>query len=151
VQLLAVFERDTYRLRAADIAGEKPAPALAYVDEVGPALMQVRLLASGPVRSAALAVHVLLQQLHKEMNPTAVPGVQPQTHFRELLAQVPLVMQQFEAAIREELQISDTPPTRLELSDGDLRGRARSLLRRPARQPALNDLADIGQDLSRDR
>ena len=151
VQLLAVFERDTYRLRAADQAGAKPAPALAYVDEVGPALMQVRLLASGPVRSAALAVHVLLQQLHKEMNPASVPGVQPQTHFRELLAQVPLVMQQFEAAIREELQISDIPPTRLELSDGDLRGRARSLLRRPARQPALNDLADIGQDLSRDR
>jgi hypothetical protein len=151
VQLLAVFERDTYQLRAADTAGEKPAPALAYVDEVGPALMQVRLLASGPVRSAALAVHVLLQQLHKEMNPTAVPGVQPQTHFRELLAQVPLVMQQFEAAIREELHISDSPPARLELSDGDLRGRARGLLRRQTRQPALNDLADIGQDLSRDR
>ena len=87
----------------------KPTPALAYVDEVGPALMQVRLLASGPVRSAALAVHLLLQQLHGEMNPAAVSGVQPQIHFRELLAQVPLVMQQFEAAIREELGI-DTEP-----------------------------------------
>jgi hypothetical protein len=133
VELLAVFERDTYRLRAAFDAGEKPAPALSYVDEVGPALMQVRLLASGPVRSAALAVHLLLQKLHGEMNPTAVRGVQPQTHFRELIIQVPLVVQQLEAAIREELGIETTPPARTELTDGDLRGRARSLLRRPAR------------------
>jgi hypothetical protein len=149
VELLAVFERDTYKLRAADDAGEKPDPALAYVHEVGPALMQVRLLASGPVRSAALAVHVLLRKLHGEMNPTAVPGVQPQIHFRELLAQVPLVMQQFEAAIREELEIDPLPPARLALADGDLR-RAGRLWRRP-RTPALDDLADIGQDLSRDR
>ena len=63
--------------------------------------MQVRLLASGPVRSAALAVHVLLQQLHGQMNPSSTPGVQPETHFREMVAQVPLVMQQFEAEIRE--------------------------------------------------
>ena len=139
VALLAVFERDTYRLRAAYDAGEKPAPALAYVDEVGPALMQVRLLASGPVRSAALAVHVLLQKLHGEMNPAAVPGVQPQIHFRELLTQVPLVMQQFEAAVREELGIETEPPP------GN--GRSRFL----ARKPALDDLANVGQDLSRDR
>jgi hypothetical protein len=135
VALLAVFERATYRLRAAYDADGKPVPALAYIDEVGPALMQVRLLASGPVRSAALAVHLLLQQLHGEMNPAAVSGVQPQTHFRELLTQVPLVMQQFEAAIREELDIQVTPPPRSELSDQDLRGRTRSLLRRPAREP----------------
>jgi len=132
VDLLAVFERDTYRLRATFEAGGKPLSALAYVDEVGPALMQVRLLASGPVRSAALAVHVLLQQLHSQMNPSAVPGVQPETHFRELIAQVPLVMQQFEAAIREELGIETTPPTGgFELMDGDAHGRGRSLLRRP--------------------
>lgn len=149
VELLAVFERDTYRLRAADAAGEKPAPALSFVDEVGPALMQVRLLASGPVRSAALAVHVLLDKLHGEMNPTSVPGVQPQIHFRELLAQVPLVMQQFEAAIREELSIDPVPPG-VALADGDARARAGKLWRRP-RTPALDDLADIGQDLSRDR
>lgn len=135
VGLLAVFERDTYRLRTAYDAGEKPISGLAYVDEVGPALMQVRLLASGPVRSAALAVHVLLQKLHGEMNPAAVPGVQPETHFRELLTQVPLVLQQFEAAIREELDIQSAPPQKPELSDGDRRGRARSLLRRPARDP----------------
>lgn len=151
VELLAVFERDTYRLRATYDAGEKPGPALAYVDEVGPALMQVRLLASGPVRSAALAVHVLLRKLHGEMNPTAVPGVQPQTHFRELLAQVPLVMQQFEAAIRDELAIDPVPPARAAQLNGDARGRARLWWRRPAREPALDDLEDIGQDLTRDR
>jgi hypothetical protein len=110
IDLLAAFERDTYRLRAAYDAGDKPGPALDYVDEVSPALMRVRLLASGPVRSAALAVHTLLQNLHGEMNPTAVPGVQPQTHFRELLAQVALVMQQLEAAIRDELSIDPLPP-----------------------------------------
>ena len=139
VGLLAVFERDTYRLRAAYDAGDKPPTPLAYVDEVGPALMRVRLLASGPVRSAALAVHVLLQRLHGEMNPAAVPGVQPQTHFRELLTQVPLVMQQFEAAVREELGIDTEPPPP--------NGRVRFL----NRKPPLDDLAGIGQDLSRER
>jgi hypothetical protein len=151
VALLAVFERDTYQLRLAYDAGTKPASPLAYVDEVSPALMQVRLLASGPVRSAALAVHVLLQQLHGEMNPAAVSGVQPQIHFRELLTQVPLVMQQFEAAIREELHIEQTPPGADESPNGDLRGRARSLLRRQPRTPPLDGRAEIRQDLSRDR
>ncbi|MBM2622139.1 hypothetical protein JIG36_42215 [Actinoplanes sp. LDG1-06] len=142
VALLAVFERDTFRLRAAYDAGDKPVPALVYMDEVGPALMQVRLLASGPVRSAALAVHVLLQKLHGEMNPAAVIGVQPEIHFRELLTQVPLVMQQFEAAIREELRIDTTPP----VSPPPLNGRARGLLRRPTRSEPLDGLAEIGQD-----
>jgi hypothetical protein len=142
VQLLAVFERDTYRLRAAFDAGDKPAPALAYVDEVGPALMLVRLLASGPVRSAALAVHLLLQKLHGEMNPASVTGVQPQTHFRELLAQVPLVLQQLEAAIREELQIEPTAPRPL-----DQEKRRRRL----SRNGTLDGHENIGQDLSRDR
>ena len=151
VALLAVFERDTYRLRAAYDAGDKPTSALVYLDEVAPAIMQVRLLASGPVRSAALAVHLLLQKLHGEMNPAAVAGVQPQTHFRELLTQVPLVMQQFEAAIREELRIEPAPPAEPEPSESDLRGRARTLLRRQARSSPLDGMADIGQDLSRDR
>lgn len=133
VELLAVFERDTYRLRAASEAGENPPTALTYVDEVGPALMRVRLLASGPVRSAALAVHLLLQKLHGDMNPSSVRGVQPETHFRELLTQVPLVMQQLEAAIRDELGIDSTPPQRGDLTDGDRRGRARALLRRENR------------------
>jgi hypothetical protein len=110
VQLLAAFERATYRLRTAYDAGEKPPSALNYMDEIGPALMPVRLLASGPVRSAALAVHLQLERLHGEMNPAGVVGVEPRTHFRELIAQVPLVMQQFEAAVREELEIRDTPP-----------------------------------------
>ncbi|XVU23644.1 hypothetical protein ACQPZJ_41375 [Actinoplanes sp. CA-054009] len=143
VALLAVFERDTYSLRTAYDAGAKPASPLAYVDEVGPALMQVRLLASGPVRSAALAVHVLLQQLHGEMNPAAVPGVQPQIHFRELLTQVPLVMQQFEAAIREELRIEATPPS----GPAPLNGRGRSLLRRQPQTRPLEGSADVRQDL----
>ena len=151
VELLAVFERDTYRLRAASDAGQKPAPGITYVDEVGPALMQVRLLASGSVRSAALAVHLLLQKLHGEMNPTAVRGVQPQIHFRELLAQVPLVMQQFEVAIREELRIDAEPPGADAVANGALLGRARGLLRRNARSAPANDLANIGHDLNRDR
>jgi hypothetical protein len=151
VALLSVFERDTYRLRASYDAGDKPGPPLAYIDEVAPALMRVRLLASGPVRSAAIAVHLLLQKLHSEMNPASVAGVQPQIHFRELLTQVPLVMQQFEEAVRDELRITGEPPGHPELSDGDLRGRSRLWSRRPARSPALDDLADIGQDLSRDR
>ncbi|GAA4929711.1 hypothetical protein [Actinoplanes utahensis] len=109
-RLLAAFEHATHRLRVTFEAGEKPPSALNYVDQIGPVLMPVRLLASGPVRSAALAVHLQLERLHGQMNPAAVVGVQPQIHFRELLAQVPLVMQQFEAAIRDELGIVDTPP-----------------------------------------
>ncbi|GID26243.1 hypothetical protein [Paractinoplanes brasiliensis] len=142
VALLSVFERDTFRLRAAFDAGEKPVPALVYLDEVGPALMNVRLLASGPVRSAALAVHLLLQKLHGEMNPASVIGVQPEIHFRELLTQVPLVMQQFEAAIRDELGIDATPPA----PPAAPNGRSRGLLRRPARDEPLEGLAEIGQD-----
>ncbi|WP_250033247.1 hypothetical protein [Paractinoplanes maris] len=147
VTLLSVFERDTYRLRAAYDAGEKPVPVLTYMDEVGPALMQVRLLASGSVRSAALAVHVLLQKLHGEMNPAAVAGVEPQIHFRELIAQVPLVMQQFEAAIREELRIDTMPPAQPTVADADQRGRPWSRLRRPARTAPLDGRAEVGQDL----
>jgi hypothetical protein len=139
VELLAVFERDVYRLRAAFEAGEKPATGLSYIDEVGPALMQVRLLASGPVRSAALAVHLLLQKLHGEMNPSAVPGVRPETHFRELIAQVPLVMQQFEAEIREELGIDTNPPDGPPELDGHRPGRSRQLLRRSPRVPASRE------------
>ncbi|BAL91788.1 hypothetical protein AMIS_65680 [Actinoplanes missouriensis 431] len=110
VQLLTAFDRATYRLRAAYDAGAKPPTVLNYLDEIGPALMPVRLLASGPVRSAALAAHLQLERLHSEMNPAGVVGVEPRTHFRELLAQVPLVLQQFEAAVREELEITDRPP-----------------------------------------
>jgi hypothetical protein len=134
VELLAVFERDVYRLRAAFEAGDKPAPTLTYIDEIGPALMQVRLLATGPVRSAALAVHLLLQKLHGEMNPSSVPGVRPETHFRELLAQVPLVMQQFEAEIREELGIDTNPPSSV---NGDRGGRG--LLRRTPKVPVSRE------------
>jgi hypothetical protein len=148
VGLLAAFERDVYRLRAAFDAGEKPAPALAYIDEVAPALMPVRLLATGPVRSAALAVHLLLQRLHGEMNPSAVPGVRPETHFRELLAQVPLVMQQFEAEIREELGIDTNPPHQPPPLNGDRRGRSRQLLRRAARVPSSREDREEESDVT---
>ena len=149
VELLAVFERATYRLRAAYDAGEKPPGTLVYIDEVGPALMRLRLLASGSVRNAALAVHVLLQTLHGEMNPAGVPGVRPETHFRELLAQVPLVVQELEAAIREELGIETIPPAPPGPSEPDARIRVRGLLRRQGRPAALDEPADIGQDLTR--
>jgi hypothetical protein len=112
VDLMAVFERVYYRLRATFAAGDREPDPLVYLDEVGPALVRVRLLASGPVRSSALAVHLLLEQLHGGVRPATVPGVEPEKHLRELLVQVPLVMQQFEAAIREELSITTTPPRR---------------------------------------
>jgi hypothetical protein len=114
VDLMAVFERVYYRLRATYAAGDREPDPLVYLDEVGPALMQVRLLASGPVRSAALAVHKLMEQLHGGIKPATVPGVEPEKHRRELLVQVPLVMQQFEAAIRDELSITTTPPKAVE-------------------------------------
>jgi hypothetical protein len=116
VDLMAVFERVFYRLRKIYAAGDKEPDPLIYLDEVGPALMQVRLLASGPVRSAALAVHLLLEQLHGGLKPASVPGVEPEKHIRELLVQVPLVMQQFEVAIRDELKIDTTPPRAVEAS-----------------------------------
>src|SRR4051812_47406685 len=131
---MAVFERVVYRLRAGDYSGAKEPDPLLYLDEVGPALMQVRLLASGPVRSAALAVHLLLEKLHTSGRPASVPGVEPEKHFRELLAQVPLVIHELEEAIREELEIRTSPPT---LPDEvTSRARRRNPLRR-ARRPDL--------------
>jgi hypothetical protein len=133
VELMAVFERVVYRLRAASTAGDPVPDPLVYLDEVGPALAQVRLLASGPVRSSAMAVHLLLEKLHTAGGPVPVPGVEPQKHARELLVQVPLVMQEFEVAVREELDISPSPPSVPDVAlPAGLRGRARSLLQRPA-------------------
>jgi len=133
VELMAVFERVVYRLRAGYTAGGKEPDPLVYLDEVGPALAQVRLLASGPVRSAALAVHLQLEQLHTGGSQSTVPGVEPQKHFRELLTQVPLVMQEFEEAVREELDIRTSPPSSPGDIAPDLQGRPWSRLRRPGR------------------
>ena len=109
VGLLAAFERTTVRLRTGFAAGiTEPDPVL-YLDEIGPALMQVRLLASGPVRSAALAVHLLLEDLHKPRR-SPVPGRDPGQHFLEKLAHIPLVMRDLEVAVREELDIDVSPP-----------------------------------------
>jgi hypothetical protein len=131
VELMAVFERVVYRLRAGYAAGGKEPDPLVYLDEVGPALAQVRLLASGPVRSAALAVHLQLEKLHTGGGRSGVPGVEPQKHFRELLTQVPLVMQEFEEAVREELDIRTSPPSSPGDLAPDLRARPWSRLRRP--------------------
>jgi hypothetical protein len=109
IALLTEFDRATYRLRAAYDGGHPPPGPFAYVDAVGPALMRVRLLASGPVRSAALAVHLLIEKLYAD-RPTPPPGVDPEKSVREMLGHIPLVLQQLEAAIREELGIEATPP-----------------------------------------
>ncbi|HET6530698.1 MAG TPA: hypothetical protein VFH03_08815 [Actinoplanes sp.] len=133
IGLMAVFERVVYRLRTGYAAGGREPDPLVYLDEVGPALARVRLLASGPVRSAALAAHLLLEKLHTTGGPAPVPGVEPQKHARELLAQVPLVMHEFEVAVREELDISPTPPVFPDVVvPASRRDRVRSLLRRPA-------------------
>jgi len=129
VSLLTVFERDVYRLRSGYSAGTKKPDVLAYLDEVGPALMQVRLLASGPVRSAALAVHKVLEQLHGP-GPEPVPGADPTVPFLELVAHVPLLMQEFEVAIREELGIDATPPRASPGVDSSAPARLRSLIRK---------------------
>ncbi|MFI5491480.1 hypothetical protein [Actinoplanes sp. NPDC051859] len=112
VALLTQFERASYRLRAALETGQRMPGPFTYTDEVGPALMQVRLLASGQVRSAALAVHLLLEKLYAE-RPTPPPGVDPAKSAREMLGHVPLVMQELEAAIREELGMEAMPPAEL--------------------------------------
>lgn len=109
VALLTQYERATYRLRAALDSGQSKPPPFTYLDEAGPALVQVRLLASGPVRSAALAVHLLLEKLYAPA-PTPPPGVDSSKAVREMLGHVPLVIQELEAAIRDELDISATPP-----------------------------------------
>jgi hypothetical protein len=109
VGLLAAFERTTVRLRIGFAAGVTEPDPLVYADEVGAALMQVRLLASAPVRSAALAVHLLLEDMHG-LRPAQLAGRDPEKPFLERLSHVPLVMHDFEVAVREELDIDPTPP-----------------------------------------
>jgi hypothetical protein len=133
VALMAVFERTVYRLRAGYAAGGKEPDPLVYLDEVGPALAQVRLLASGPVRSAALAVHLQLEKLHTGGSQSTVPGVEPQKHFRELITQVPLIMQEFEEAVRQELDIRTSPPSSPGDTAPELGLRPWHRLRRPGR------------------
>lgn len=128
VALLAAFERSTVRLRTGFAAGITEPDPMRYLDEVGPALMQVRLLASAPVRSAALAVHLILDDMHGQ-RPTPRPGREPGQHFLERLAHVPLVMHEFEVAIRDELAIDPTPPPAPPPAP-DWRQRARLLLTR---------------------
>ncbi|MEV6595714.1 hypothetical protein AB0M36_02495 [Actinoplanes sp. NPDC051346] len=140
VALLTQFERATYRLRVALETGQRMPGPYTYVDEVGPALMQVRLLASGQVRSAALAVHVLLEKLYGE-RPAPPRGVDPAKSLREMLGHVPLVMQELEAAIREELGIEATPPPPGEAPQRSSRS-LRSYLRRGAPLAGAADSRD---------
>ncbi len=105
VALIAAFERAVARLRRDYRAGIIEPDPVAYHQEVGPALIQVRLLASGDVRNAALAVHRLLEDLH---------GPRPATgrveDFVEVLNHVPLVLHEVEVAVRAELGIETAPP-----------------------------------------
>jgi hypothetical protein len=121
VALLAAFERTIVRLRTGFATGITEPDPLLYLDEIGPALMRVRLLASGGVRSAALAVHLLLEDLHKPRK-APVPGRDAGQHFLEKLAHVPLVMRDLEVAVRDELGIDVSPPPRGQL-DGRSPGR----------------------------
>ena len=132
VALLAAFERTTLRLRRGFAAGVIEPDPLLYLDEVGSPLTQVRLLASGPVRSAGLAVHLLLEDMHGP-RPKPVPGRETEQHFLEKLAHVPLLMHEFEVAVREELDIDidADPPGPPGEEDPEWRRRARSLVGRP--------------------
>lgn len=105
VALLAAYERSVARLRRDHRAGITEPDPVHYHEEVGPALMQVRLLASGPVRNAALAVHRLLEDLHGARSATARTE-----DFVEVLNHVPLVLHDLEGAVRAELGIQSTPP-----------------------------------------
>jgi hypothetical protein len=135
VGLLAAYERTTIRLRTGFTAGVTEPDPLIYLDEVGPALMQVRLLASAPVRSAALAVHLLLEDMHGQ-RPAPLPGREPDQHFLERLGHVPLVMHEFEVAVREELRIESVPPpaaSAVRSPELDWRQRARLLVAKAGR------------------
>jgi hypothetical protein len=126
VGLLAAFERTTVRLRAGFAAGVTEPDPLLYADEIGAALMQVRLLASAPVRSAALAVHLLLEDMHG-LRPAPLPGRDVDKPFLERLSHVPLVMHEFEVAVRDELNIDPTPPPAVPATPG-LRQRVTALV-----------------------
>ncbi|WP_305782423.1 hypothetical protein [Symbioplanes lichenis] len=128
VALLAQFERSAARLRLALDSGQPMPASHLYLDETGPALMRVRLLASGPVRSAVMAVHLLLEKVYAP-SVTPPPGVDSAKAVREMLGHVPLVMQELEAAVREELEIRLTPPPAL---PEEPPGRS---LRLPSRKP----------------
>ncbi len=100
VRLLAAYDRVLVRLRRDYAEGVTRPDLLRYHDDVGPALMQVRLLAGNEVRNAALAVHKLLVGVHDP---------RPE-EFVEVLNHVPLVLHDLEAAVRDELDIRPDPP-----------------------------------------
>jgi hypothetical protein len=127
VALLVAYERTVIQLRTGFAAGVTAPDPLRYLDETGPALMRVRLLASAPVRNAALGVHKLLESLHAE-GPPLLPGQEPHQHFLERLGHVPLVMHDFEVAVRQELEIHATPPPAPPAAPPGWRQRTRTLI-----------------------
>jgi hypothetical protein len=153
VGLLAAFERTILRLRTGFSAGVTEPDLLVYSDDVGPALMQVRLLASAPVRNAALAVHIVLEDMHGQRS-APLPGREPEQHFLERLAYVPLVLHEFEVAVRDELEIDSTPPPAPPVAP-DRWQRARTLVTRMRRlepdtvaRPVTPDRSDVVESVA---
>ncbi|HEX8629256.1 MAG TPA: hypothetical protein VF755_13915, partial [Catenuloplanes sp.] len=104
VTLLAAFQRSLARMRRGFEEGTRTPDLMLYHSEVGAALAQVRLVAPLPVRNAALAVHRLIEDIHQpRAAPSAIAGAEPE--FLERLAHVPLLLQAFEVAVREDLDI----------------------------------------------
>jgi hypothetical protein len=130
VALIAAFERSVARLRRDHRAGITEPDPLVYHDEVGPALIQVRLLATGEVRNAALAVHRLLEDLHGPRPATA-----RSEDFDEVINHVPLVLHDVELAVRAELGIEVAPPPLPPEAPPSRRARVAALVRPKARPP----------------
>lgn len=109
--LLAAFQRSMARMRRGFEEGIRTPDLMLYHSEVGAALAQVRLVAPLSVRNAAMAVHRLIEDIHEPraaQSPTT--GTAPE--FLERLSHVPLLLQAFEVAVRDELGIDENwrPP-----------------------------------------
>jgi hypothetical protein len=127
VALLAAFQSALVWARRGFDGGGPRVDSLLYVDRVAPALMEVRLVASMPVLNAALAVHKLMEEVHEQL-AAASDGRGRGDRFLELLGHVPLTMQEFEKAIREELGIDTAPPVTEPVGAGGWSGRLRAAL-----------------------
>jgi hypothetical protein len=131
VALLAAYERAITRMRIGFAAGVTEPDPMLYLNEVGPALVHVRLVASAPVRNAAVAVHRVLEDLHAQR--VAHPNGQSRS-FLEMLDHVPLVLHDLERAIRDDLGLDSGPPSAAPPPPPQWRRRVRSVaanLRRP--------------------
>lgn len=109
VSLLAAFQSALVWARRGFDGDGPHLDSLLYIERVAPALMEVRLIASPPVLNAAMAVHKQMEELHERLAAPS-PAQGRGRDFREVLALVPLTMQAFEEAIRDELEISTEWP-----------------------------------------